>query len=319
MRSKKALDPEILPSSTDLVPAEPSSDDASSGGLQAFDALKSYLKEVHRHPLLSPEEELKLAIELKNTGSLEAAKRLVTANLRLVVKIAYEYQQVYANLLDLVQEGNVGLMKAVSKFDPAKGVRLSTYAAIWIRSYILKYLLDNFRMVKIGTTQAQKKLFYQLMREKERLEAQGLLAGPKLLAQKLDVREKDVEEMSLRLSREGAEVSLDAPVDPGGEGQARFVDLLDDHRPSADSTLEKEELLGLLKESLPEFRKTLSDKERAILERRVLAEEPQTLQEVADQYGLTRERVRQIEAKLIVKFRQFLSEKTGEPIDEDHN
>ena len=159
----------------------------------------------------TPKEEFQLAAKLAKTGDLDAAKRLVSANLRLVVKIAFEYRSMYSNLLDLIQEGNIGLMKAVSKFDPTKGARLGYYASWWIRSYILKYLFDNFRLVKIGTTQAQKKLFYHLMREKERLEAQGLLAGPKLLAEKLNVREKDVVEMEQRLSGRGAEMSLDAP------------------------------------------------------------------------------------------------------------
>src|SRR5208282_3195718 len=155
-----------------------------------------------------PEEELRLVMRLREQGDLDAAKSLVSANLRLVIKIAFEYRNIYNNLLDLIQEGNIGLMKAVSKFDPTKGARLGYYASWWIRSYILKYLLDNFRLVKIGTTQAQKKLFYHLMREKERMEAQGLLAAPKLLAEKLNVREKDVVEMEQRLSSRGAEVSL---------------------------------------------------------------------------------------------------------------
>src|SRR6185295_5011829 len=142
--------------------------------------LKRYLEEVKRYPLLEPNKEFELAVKLKEQGDMNAAKTLVSANLRLVVKIAFEYRTYYSNLLDLIQEGNIGLMKAVSKFDPTKGARLGYYASWWIRSYILKYLLDNFRLVKVGTTQAQKKLFYHLMREKERLEAQGLLAGPKL-------------------------------------------------------------------------------------------------------------------------------------------
>ena len=157
---------------------------------------------------------------------MNAARRLVQANLRLVVKIAFEYRSMYSNVLDLIQEGNIGLMKAVSKFDPTKGARLGYYSSWWIRSYILKYLLDNFRLVKIGTTQAQKKLFYHLMREKERLEAQGLLAGPKLLAEKLNVREKDVIEMEQRLSGRGAEMSIDTPIDSDSGSSASHRDLL---------------------------------------------------------------------------------------------
>src|SRR6185312_15143730 len=247
---------------------------------------------VSRYPLIDAQKELELAIRLRDKGDINAAKALVQANLRLVVKIAMEYRTMYANVLDLIQEGNIGLMKAVSKFDPTKGARLGYYASWWIRSYILKYLLDNFRLVKVGTTQAQKKLFYHLMREKERLEAQGMLAGPKLLAEKLNVREKDVVEMEQRLSGRGAEMSLDTPIDTDSGSTASHLDLLQDDHEGADERLAHEELLGLLKEKLPEFEENLNDKERKILRERLLSEEPKTLQEVADQYGLTRERAR---------------------------
>ena len=269
------------------------------------DPLRRYLDEVKRYPLLDSEQEYELVSRLKNTGDIDAAKALVSANLRLVVKIAMEYRSIYSNLLDLVQEGNIGLMKAVSKFDPTKGARLGYYASWWIKSYILKYLLDNFRLVKIGTTQAQKKLFYHLMREKERLEAQGLLAGPKLLAEKLNVKEKDVIEMEQRLSGRGAEMSLDTPVD-SEEGSSSHMDMLSDDRESIDEALARRQLLELLHDQLPAFTKTLNEKERRLLNDRILAEEPKTLQEVADLYGLTRERARQIEAKIVMKLRDFL-------------
>jgi len=280
---------------------------SSSLQISTHDPLKRYLEEIRRYPLLEPNEEFDLAVKLRDTGDLNAAKTLVSANLRLVVKIAFEYRNFYSNLLDLIQEGNIGLMKAVSKFDPTKGARLGYYASWWIRSYILKYLLDNFRLVKVGTTQAQKKLFYHLMREKERLEAQGLLAGPKLLAEKLNVREKDVMEMELRLSGKGAEMSLDTPMDKDSNGRtASYMELLEDHRENADTLLERDQLIQLLQEKLPSFQKILNDKEQRILSERLLAEEPKTLQEVADLYGLTRERARQIEAKVIEKLRDFL-------------
>ena len=270
------------------------------------DPLRRYLEEVRRYPLLPPEEEFRLAARLRTEGDMDAAKTLVSANLRLVVKIALEYRTFYSNLLDLIQEGNIGLMKAVSKFDPTKGARLGYYASWWIRSYILKYLLDNFRLVKIGTTQAQKKLFYHLMREKERLEAQGLLGGPKLLAERLQVREKDVVEMEQRLSSRGAEMSLDQPVDSDGGKASLHLDLLSDESESAEEALARGELLELLREKLPEFQKQLNDKELSVLRERLLSEEPKTLQEVADRYGLTRERARQIEAKVIAKLQEFL-------------
>jgi RNA polymerase sigma-32 factor len=282
-------------SETDLVAVSPT------------DPLRRYLDEVRRYALLEPKEEFDLAMKLKESGDIQAAKTLVSANLRLVVKIAFEYQSMYSNMLDLIQEGNIGLMKAVSKFDPTKGARLGYYASWWIRSYILKYLLDNFRLVKIGTTQAQKKLFYHLMREKERLEAQGLLAGPKLLAEKLDVREEDVIEMEQRLSGRGAELSIDTPIDREGGSSATHGDFLALDEEAADDRLARNQLLTALKDQLGDFEKELNDKERKILQDRLLSEEPKTLQEVADLYGLTRERARQIEAKVIQKLRQKLS------------
>jgi RNA polymerase sigma-32 factor len=279
-----------------------------SRAISATDPLRRYLDEVRRYPLLTPEEEIALATKLHETGDLEAAKRLVQANLRLVVKIAFEYKSVYANAMDLIQEGNIGLMKAVSKYDPTKGAKVGYYSSWWIRSYILKYLLDNFRLVRVGTTAAQKKLFFHLMREKERLEAQGVFAGPKLLADKLHVREKDVVEMEKRLGHHGSEVSLDAPVGSDSEGEKRgsFVDLLEDRSEAADEKLAREQLLDMIRDRLPDFEKTLNDRERKLLRERMLAEEPKTLQEVADLYGLTRERARQIEAGVIVKLRDYL-------------
>jgi RNA polymerase sigma-32 factor len=269
--------------------------------------LKRYLEEVSRYPLLSPEEEFDLALKLKNSGDLAAAKRMVSANLRLVVKIAMEYRNAYQNVMDLIQEGNLGLMKAVGKFDPTKGAKLSYYASWWIRSYILKYILDNFRLVKVGTTQAQKKLFFHLMREKERLEAQGLDPSPKLLADKLHVKEGEVIEMEQRLGSRGAEMSLDQPIGGGSEddGKASFLDLLSDHGTSADQSLEEDELKRILIKKLPEFEKTLKEKEQAIFKERLMSEEPKTLQEVADKFGLTRERARQIEVQVIQKLKTF--------------
>lgn len=296
--------PSIPSGASTSIPTEIAEKDLAA--ISPHDPLRRYLEEVRRYPLLTPEEEFRLANHLRESGDLQAAKALVSANLRLVVKIAFEYRSLYSNVMDLIQEGNIGLMKAVSKFDPTRGARLGYYASWWIRSYILKYLLDNFRLVKIGTTQAQKKLFYHLIREKERLEAQGLLAGPKLLASRLNVREKDVLEMEQRLSRSGNEVSLDAPVEPGNENAIQLVQLLEAPQEAADETLAREEMIRLLKQRLPDFKKGLNEKEVQILQERLLAEDPKTLQEVADRYGLTRERARQIEAKVIEKLRDFL-------------
>lgn len=269
------------------------------------DPLQRYLEEIRRYEVLDPEVQQELAQKFRETGDLEIAKRLVTTNLRLVVKIAMEYRSTYNNVLDLIQEGNVGLMKAVSNYDPYKGTRLSYYASWWIRSYILKFLLDNFRLVKVGTTQAQKKLFYNLMREKDRLEAQGIQAGPKLLADTLNVREKDVQEMSLRLSSRGGETSLDAPI--GDDDSRTAANSLADEAEGADETIAQKQLQGILADHISEFVQSLNEKERILFHERLMNEEPKTLQEVADQFGITRERARQIEAKVVEKLRKHMS------------
>lgn len=274
-------------------------------GITTLDPLKRYLQEIKNSPVLTEEQEQQLAIRMHEKGDVQAAKLLVSANLKHVVRIAYEYRSMYHNLLDLIQEGNIGLMKAVSKFDPTKGAKLGYYATWWIRSYILKYLLDNFRLVKVGTTQAQKRLFYHLMREKQRLEAQGIPATPALIAHQLNVKEKDVIEMNQRLLSSKAEVSLDAP-NPHDDGPNHLLNTLMDSQEGIDRTLEREEWLSILEKELPLFQKTLNQKEKMILQARLLAEEPKTLQEVADEFGLTRERVRQIESKLIDKLKKQL-------------
>ncbi|MGE3263366.1 MAG: RNA polymerase factor sigma-32 [Bacteriovoracia bacterium] len=275
------------------------------GELVAKDPLQRYLHDLRKYEVMSPEEQQELAVKFRETGDLELAKRLVTTNLRLVVKIALEYRSAYNNVLDLIQEGNVGLMKAVSNYDPYKGTRLSYYASWWIRSYILKFLLDNFRLVKVGTTQAQKKLFYNLMREKERLESQGITAGSKLLASNLNVKEKDVNEMSLRLSSKGGEYSLDQPF---GDGDKRSpMDALEDTAEAVDASLAQEQLKNILSDHIAEFVQTLNEKERIVFKERLMNDEPQTLQEVADQFGITRERARQIESKVVEKLRKHMS------------
>jgi RNA polymerase sigma-32 factor len=275
------------------------------GDITPADPLVRYLHELRRYEVLSPEEQQALAVKFRETGDIEIAKRLVTTNLRLVVKIALEYKNAYNNVLDLIQEGNVGLMKAVSNYDPYKGTRLSYYASWWIRSYILKFLLDNFRLVKVGTTQAQKKLFYNLMREKERLEAQGITAGPKLLADNLNVREKDVREMSLRLSSKGGEYSIDQPAGDGEDRAPR--DVLVDPGVGADEALAQRELQTILSDHVSEFVQGLNEKERIVFHERLMNEDPKTLQEIADQFGITRERARQIESKVVEKLRKHMS------------
>jgi RNA polymerase sigma-32 factor len=268
-----------------------------------FDPLQAYLREANRFALLTPEEEKSLTIRYRETGDKEVAYKLITSNLRLVIKIALEFQKYWMkNLLDLIQEGNIGLMQAIKKFDPYRGIKLSYYASFWIKAYILKFIMDNWKLVKIGTTQAQRKLFYNLKREKEKLRALGYEPGPKLLSDVLQVREEEVVEMEQRLGE--WELSLDAPLKNGSdEYHKNFLPATD---PQVEEILADAELKGVFRRKLAEFRQTLSDKELDILDSRLLAEKSLTLQEIGARHGVSRERVRQIEDRLIKKLRHYL-------------
>jgi RNA polymerase sigma-32 factor len=296
----------------------------SPGGLTRYDPLRAYMAEVSRHPLLTREEEHALAVRYRETGDVQAAYRLVASNLRLVVKIAHEYRRTAFQLLDLIQEGNLGLMQAVKKYDPLKGVKLSSYAAWWIRAYIIRFLMENWRLVRLGTTQAQRKLFFNLGKEREKLIARGIDPTPRLLARNLDVEEHEVEEMSARMGAD--DLSLDAPSRSPEEGSATPMDRLPAAgAPAADVALGEEQVRRLFREQLEHFAATLTDeKEKFIFEHRLLPPEgiePLTLQEVGDRYRLTRERVRQIEAKLTARLREHLRqaipdfELLGPPVD----
>ncbi|HEX9402456.1 MAG TPA: RNA polymerase factor sigma-32 [Anaeromyxobacter sp.] len=283
---------------------------AGAGGLVRYDPLRAYMAEVARHPLLTREQEHELAVRFNQTGDVDAAYQLVASNLRLVVKIAHEYRRTAFQLLDLVQEGNLGLMQAVKKYDPWKGVKLSSYAAWWIRAYIIRFLMENWRMVKLGTTQAQRKLFFNLAKEREKLLARGIDPTPRLLAKNLEVEEKEVEEMTARMS--GDDVSLDAPVSAGDDDsrQTHLDRLPAAETASTDDRLGDEQLRRIFREKLDTFARTITDeKERFIFEKRLLpadGEAPLTLQEVGDRFRLTRERARQIEAKLTARLRDWL-------------
>jgi len=277
-----------------------------AGGLDRSDTLSRYFAELRRHPPLDRDEEHALAVRLVEHGDLEAARRLVLSNLRLVVKIAMDYRRAWTNVLDLIQEGNVGLLQAVKRFDPYQGVKLSTYAAYWIRAYILKYLLDNIRLVRLGTTRAQRKLFFRLNREKRELERQGFEVEPRLIAERLDVSEADVRDMEQRLGE--SDLSLDAPVQRDGSS-ASFGDFLASGGESAESQLADGELRRVFLEKVHAFAATLEDpRDRRIIEERILAEEPKTLQELGDDFKVTRERVRQLEARLVSRLRDYLRE-----------
>ena len=203
-------DHEAPPRPRKALPARAGSSGKEAGGLVRYDPLRAYMAEVQRHPVLPPDEEHRLAVKYRETGDIDAAYKLVASNLRLVVKIAHEYRRTAFQLLDLVQEGNMGLMQAVKKYDPWKGVKLSSYAAWWIRAYIIRFVMENWRMVKLGTTQAQRKLFFNLAKEREKLLARGIEPTPRLLARNLQVEEKDVVEMTGRMASE--DLSLDAPL-----------------------------------------------------------------------------------------------------------
>jgi RNA polymerase sigma-32 factor len=272
------------------------------------DPLTLYLKEISQYDLLTIEEEKELTRKLADTGDIDIAKKLVAANLRLVVKIAMEYKSAYQNVMDLIQEGNVGLMKAVSKYDPDKGAKLSYYSSWWIRSYILKYILDNFRLVKIGTTNEQKKLFYNLLKEKDRLAKLGIEPDNKQISENLGVSEKAVALMDQRLSSSGGEVSLDTPLSTES-GSAKLSDIIEDEA-SGDFSEKIADAQGLeiLQENLKEFVDGLKERDREIFKKRLLTEVPPSLQNIADQYGVSRERIRQIEERLLKNLKVYMSE-----------
>jgi RNA polymerase sigma-32 factor len=286
--------------------------DGEERSIARYDALEAYMREVQRHPLLSPEDEHSLAVEYTKTGSVDLAARLVTANLRLVVKIAYEYRRAYRNIMDLVQEGNIGLMQAVKRYDPYRGVKLSSYAAWWIRAYMLRFILNNWRLVKIGTTQAQRRLFFNLSKEKAKLTAMGIEPTTEEIAKRLNVEESEVIEMDRRLARSDA--SLDTPVKDGEARGATRLELLPSSGEAPDSVAENAEIEELLKVELDEFRKTLTGKDVVIFDKRLVADEPLTLQELGDEFGVSRERVRQLEARLTGKLRDYLKKTLGDAV-----
>jgi RNA polymerase sigma-32 factor len=276
---------------------------SSRTALVPFDPLQRYLAEIRRFSLLSREEEHRLAVDYKEYGNVEAAYKLVTANLRLVVMIAREYQKAFKNLLDLIQEGNMGLMEAVKNFDPYRGVRFPSYAVWWIRAYMIRYIMNDWRMVKIGTTQAQRKLFFNLQKEKEKLEAEGLTPGPKLLAQRLNVKEDEVVEMEQRLA--SRDLSVDMPM--GDDEEATLLHFLPDQKESPEEQIAETQYQHLLREKMEQFASALKDKELVIFRERLLNEDPLTLREIGEKYDISRERVRQIEERVKRKLKTFLS------------
>ncbi len=297
---------EALTSANQTLPAQPIVTDLVPVKDRDRDSLYHYLQNIGRYPLLSEEQEKGLTKALAETGNVEVAKKLVLHNLRLVVKIAMEYKTAWQNVMDLIQEGNVGLMKAVSKYDPSKGAKLSYYASWWIKSYILKFILDNFRMVKIGTTNEQKKLFFNLMKEKSRLEAQGIKPDSKAISESLGVSEKAVLTMEQRLGPGSSDLSIDAPIDASNSAGSSFVDILPDEGMGPEEMISNLQSLEILKGHLKEFVAALKPRDRDIFKKRLLSEVPQSLQSIAEDYGVSRERIRQIEVRLMENLKVYM-------------
>jgi RNA polymerase sigma-32 factor len=307
-----------LEDGADAAHAGQPANDTSAGpsgdaGLTDYSTIGAYLHELRRYPLMTRDEEHECAVRFSETQDAGLASRLITANLRLVVKIAQEYRRAHRNILDLIQEGNIGLIHAVQKYDPYRGVKLSSYASWWIRAYILKFILANWRLVKVGTTQAQRKLFFNLRKEREKLEKQGFQVEAKHLAAALDVTEQEVIEMERRLT--ASETSLDAPMrsdDQGERTQGDFVRAAPGLRP--DVQVESGEFGDILRQKLTAFGSTLRDRDLEIFRDRLLNDEPATLVQIAERFGVTRERVRQIEERLKKRLRQYLETELGDAV-----
>jgi RNA polymerase sigma-32 factor len=271
--------------------------------------LDKYLMSIRRHPLLSPERELEVAKKVYDHQDSDAAREMVLSNLRLVVKIAHDYIRSGFSLLDLIQEGNIGLLQAVKEYDPYRGVKFSSYASYWIKAYIRSFILKNWSLVKMGTTRAQRALFYRLQKEKNQLEAMGIVPETKWLAEKFNVKEKEVEEMSQRLS--GRDVSLNAPIHSDSSDSEGLIQFIDDSSESIDEKLADAQIRHEFQNRLDAFEKTLSGKELIVFRERLRSEDPKTLQEIGDAYKITRERVRQIESRVLEKLKSYMKEKAS--------
>jgi RNA polymerase sigma-32 factor len=271
--------------SQDVVLSEPESETSD-----VRDPFTTYFREVSKHPLMTREEEREMALRVQIDGNTDAGRKMVLANLRLVVKIAFDYRG-YPNILDLVQEGNIGLMRAVWKYDPERGTRFSTYASFWIRAYILKYLMRSWSMVKIGTKERERKLFYRLTRERERLERYGITPSAEVLAGNLGASTSEIEDMAQRLYN--GDVSLEAPY---GDGDS-LMDTIGSGEDIEKTLIEKDNTEALHKR-LGNFKSQLNERECFIFDNRMMAEEPMTLREIGERFNMSRERVRQIQAKI---------------------
>jgi RNA polymerase sigma-32 factor len=267
-------------------------------------SLESYLIQINQFPLLTQEEEFELAVKYRKYNDIQAAQKLITSNLRFVVKVAFEYKSYGVKLLDLIQEGNIGLMMAVKKFDPYKGYRFISYAIWWIRAYIQNFIIKTWSLVKIGTTQAQKKLFYKIGKVRKALESNGEDEKKyELLAKDLDVAKKDIIEMEQRMS--SRDLSLDAPFDEGQE--LTHLDLLREETPNQEEVFAQAEEKKIREREVLNAMKRLNEKETYVIKNRIMADSPLTLQEIGDHLKLSRERVRQIESEALRKLKKEFS------------
>jgi RNA polymerase sigma-32 factor len=291
---------------------------APRGMTRTGDLLGFYLAQVRRYPLLTPEEERDYAIRYLETGDREAAEALVTANLRLVIKIAFQYHRQWASVLDLIQEGNVGLVEALSRYDPYREIRFSSYAQYWIRAMILRFLLDNFRLVRLGSTRAGRKLFFQLQKERERLIQEGVNPTHKVLAERLGVAESEVDAVDLHMRAPA--LSLHGPASEGSDGRPLAEVVAEKGGVSPETDAARNEFGALVKEKLDAFSSTLTDeRERTIWEERLVAVTPRSLSELGDRFGVSKERIRQVEARMKKRLRTYLEGELGDEIDFEFN
>ena len=279
------------------------------------DLLTHYLQEIRRYALLDPDEEKKVALRYYEDGDAASAERLVTANLRLVVKIAFQYHRQWANVLDLIQEGNVGLVEALSRFDPYRGIRFSSYAQYWIRAMILRFLMDNFRLVRLGSTRNGRKLFFQLQKERQRLLAEGHPATTKALAERLEVPESEV--IAVDQHMRAPAMSLTTPM-AGEEGRPLQDIVPDEENVDPETRVADGQLGELVRTKLNAFEATLEDeRERAIWKERLMAQDPASLSEIGDRYGVSKERIRQIQARMEARLKVYLQNELGDEMDFD--
>ncbi|MDD2336737.1 MAG: RNA polymerase sigma factor RpoH [Geobacteraceae bacterium] len=278
------------------------------------DNLQKYFAEIRNFRVLAPEEEYQLAVKFYEEKDLEAAHTLVTSNLRFVVKIAGEYRAYGMKMLDLIQEGNVGLMMAVRKFNPYKGFRLISYAVWWIRAYIQNYIISTWSLLKIGTTQAQRKLFFKLKQAKNAVKNMFGEDDVPAASLSLDVKESEYLEMEQRLR---GDFSLDSEM-VAGEGYT-MLDSLADDRMNQEELFAENQSAAILEREVSQAVSRLNEKERFVIERRVSAEDPMTLQEIADHFSISRERVRQIEEGALKKMKSLLMPVVSQGMESSHS